>query len=528
MNSSSTGPGDALRRVLRLKLYAFFAASALTVAAVVFMALLLTGGVSLRDRRGRLAFDNELNRLAAGTERRLGELSAMTLQLSRMISRGAEQFLSAKDLSPDGLMRRPELLEPLLASQFDLLMLSLQRSRATGAFMILNATASLRLQEAVTSRSGLYLVNWAPDFVNGSALQYQLLRGPAGIALDRGFAMEKEWGMEFDVQGADYFSLPQSRAEETPEEAEHVCLWFPAASVRGTARRAMLCAAPLVDSQGNAFGVCGFDLTDLYFKRTNVPASNIYEGAFCALVPIDETGLDLSGGLVSWRYFVDEGPGGAGVGKILRTASREGLTVYQAEDGSGLVGAHRILRVQPTNLPEGARDFAFALLVPKESYDAASRARALRLALPFAIAAGVGVLLSLCLSRLYLRPVLSGWASDGLMTANPQELDELAELLNAHPDDARRTAGVMGAEERTFNERAATLSPAERAVFDLCLQGCSAGDVASALNISPNTVKTHNRNIFAKMGVSSQRELLTLYIGILKARRRTGPPTPTA
>ena len=186
------------------------------------------------------------------------------------------------------------------------------------------------------------------------------------------------------------------------------------------------------------------------------------------------------------------------------------------------------MRVQPTNLPEGARDFAFALLVPKESYDAASRARTLRLALPFAIAAGVGVLLSLCLSRLYLRPVLSSWGSDGPTTANAQELDELAELLNAHPDDARRTAGVMGAEERTFNERAATLSPAERAVFDLCLQGCSAGDVASALNISPNTVKTHNRNIFAKMGVSSQRELLTLYIGILKARRRTGPPTPTA
>ena len=523
MNSSSTGPGDALRRALRLKLYAFFAAIALTVAAVVFMALLLTGGVSLRDRRGRLAFDNELNRLAAGTERRLGELSAMALQLSRMISRGAEQFLSARDLSPDGLMRRPELLEPLLASQFDLLMLSLQRSRATGAFVILNATASLRLQEAVTSRSGLYLVNWAPDFVNGSALQYQLLRGPAGVALDRGFAMEKEWGMEFDVQGADYFSLPQSRAEE----AERVCLWFPAAPVRGTARRAMLCAAPLVDSQGSAFGVCGFDLTDLYFKRTNVPASNIYEGAFCALVPIDETGLDLSGGLVSWRYFVDEGPGGAGVGKILRTGSREGLTVYQSEDGSGLVGAHRTLRVQPANPPEGARDFAFALLVPKESYDAASRARTLRLALPFAIAAGVGVLLSLCLSRLYLRPVLSSWSPGGPTTANAQELAELAGLLNAHPDDARRTSVGMGAEERAFNERAATLSPAERAVFDLCLQGCSAGDVASALNISPNTVKTHNRNIFAKMGVSSQRELLTLYIGILKARRRSDPPALT-
>jgi len=105
-------------------------------------------------------------------------------------------------------------------------------------------------------------------------------------------------------------------------------------------------------------------------------------------------------------------------------------------------------------------------------------------------------------------------------------LDELVELLSAHSDDARKTDGAMGAEERDFNERAGTLSPAERAVFDLCLQGCSAGDVASALNISPNTVKTHNRNIFAKMGVSSQRELLTLYIGILKARRRAGPPPP--
>ena len=44
-------------------------------------------------------------------------------------------------------------------------------------------------------------------------------------------------------------------------------------------------------------------------------------------------------------------------------------------------------------------------------------------------------------------------------------------------------------------------------------------EIAAALGISPNTVKTHNRNIFAKMQVSSQRELLMTYIDILKKRR---------
>ena len=35
-------------------------------------------------------------------------------------------------------------------------------------------------------------------------LQFQLLRGPSQIALERGLVMEKYWAMEFDIEDADY------------------------------------------------------------------------------------------------------------------------------------------------------------------------------------------------------------------------------------------------------------------------------------------------------------------------------------
>ncbi|NLZ90367.1 MAG: helix-turn-helix transcriptional regulator, partial [Clostridiales bacterium] len=64
-------------------------------------------------------------------------------------------------------------------------------------------------------------------------------------------------------------------------------------------------------------------------------------------------------------------------------------------------------------------------------------------------------------------------------------------------------------------ENIKTLSPSERAVFDLYAEGYTPKQAAEKLFVSINTIKTHNKRIYMKLNVASREELL-LYISMLK------------
>lgn len=52
------------------------------------------------------------------------------------------------------------------------------------------------------------------------------------------------------------------------------------------------------------------------------------------------------------------------------------------------------------------------------------------------------------------------------------------------------------------------LSPREKEVIEYLSQGLSNHDIATILNVSINTVKFHNHNIFNKLGVDSRVALI--------------------
>jgi DNA-binding CsgD family transcriptional regulator len=80
-------------------------------------------------------------------------------------------------------------------------------------------------------------------------------------------------------------------------------------------------------------------------------------------------------------------------------------------------------------------------------------------------------------------------------------------------DDARHLAVVIEqpcpGEVRGLLCQAWGLSPRERALLDLVVQGLSTGQMAERLGIRPHTVQDHIEAIFAKVGVRSRRELLS-------------------
>ncbi|AYD00623.1 helix-turn-helix transcriptional regulator [Neorhizobium sp. NCHU2750] len=56
------------------------------------------------------------------------------------------------------------------------------------------------------------------------------------------------------------------------------------------------------------------------------------------------------------------------------------------------------------------------------------------------------------------------------------------------------------------------LTARETAIVDLVLQGHSSESIGLKLDISTGTVKVHRRNVYRKLGISSQTQLLSLYL----------------
>jgi DNA-binding CsgD family transcriptional regulator len=74
--------------------------------------------------------------------------------------------------------------------------------------------------------------------------------------------------------------------------------------------------------------------------------------------------------------------------------------------------------------------------------------------------------------------------------------------------------------------RAWALSPREREVARLVLDGLSNEDIAAALFISANTVRDHLKAIFGKTGVTRRRDLTAALAGLKPAFPVSGCPRP--
>lgn len=68
---------------------------------------------------------------------------------------------------------------------------------------------------------------------------------------------------------------------------------------------------------------------------------------------------------------------------------------------------------------------------------------------------------------------------------------------------------------------AGVLTPREQEIARLLLRGHSSASVAEQLGISPGTVKIHRKNLYARLSIGSQAELLGLFVQELAGRAGT-------
>lgn len=113
-------------------------------------------------------------------------------------------------------------------------------------------------------------------------------------------------------------------------------------------------------------------------------------------------------------------------------------------------------------------------------------------------------LLSLCLMLRNEQKQIAQAAEAPAAPVKPEEIVPSDEDVNEEKDEA------LLAESEFFLSQIKTLTPTEKTIFGLYLDGKSTKEILEELGIKENTLKYHNKNIYGKLGVSSRKQMLEL------------------
>ena len=88
---------------------------------------------------------------------------------------------------------------------------------------------------------------------------------------------------------------------------------------------------------------------------------------------------------------------------------------------------------------------------------------------------------------------------------------ERKKLVTQRPEQVSDTDNVTGEQLEAFAEGLTRLTPKEREIYGCYCVGMSTAQIMEKLQITENTLKFHNKNLYGKLGVSSRRQLVECY-----------------
>jgi DNA-binding CsgD family transcriptional regulator len=515
---------------LQIRLFAFFALFAIVLVGACFLLLAVTGVMGSAEKRQLAWMDAEIRHLHSAASDTYGRLSQRGVEFAESLASAISEWSRENGIAEKEIGDHPELLESLLSEQAERLIGVLGNNACSGVFLVLDATVRTGAENDGSSKAGLYFKR--TDYnATSVASKFHCLRGPASIARANGLEIMGQWRMEFYVRGADFYERVMATASENNGlDLSRLYHWSERYLMEGDSEHAMRLCIPLRAKDGAVYGLCGIEMSSMMFKSLYTPSGTEYPRAFAVFAPIREESFETGAGLVAGNTYLTSQT----TGTLTSETRHKSLAVWRSDDGNTYTGQTETLRLHPGGSPYEEELWALALLMPSADWDgAAGQDDAIVYTLILALLAA-SLLLAVFISRRYIRPVVSALDSIKLEERNSipkkqiAEIDDLVEYLDAL-DRERRTLGeekenlmaeleqaklraqeqgASSAAYERFKENLKTLTATEQAVFNLYIKNYTAQEIANALFITKRTVKFHNTNLYAKLGVSSLKELM--------------------
>ncbi len=508
---------------MSLRLSLLLVVMVLTIILGVVAILMVTGTFTTGLSETEKIVENELIHTSGRISQEYGQLSIRAIEFSKELSNSIERKVSELGISVTNLQDHPEILEEIISNEFERALFSLQISKSSGVFFILNATVNPAIDDAKNSRAGLYIKNMEPNIISSSTPNIIVLRGFPSISRSNSLPLHSQWKMEFDISNATYYYRPIVEANlNNSLPLSRLYYWSTAFVLPDTSEEVMLCSVPLIDSKGNVFGVCGFEVSSMLFKLSHMPNNSIYNRLFCVLTPTNNDSIDLSKSMFAGSFSARTISKNNDILKI--SSSKDSFYSYRQDEGSLFWGIHIPVKLYPEGSIFSNEQWVVAIMIPdKDVIISVARLNLLLFSL-LTLLFALGILASFILSKRFLKPISKGFdiikSTD--LSAAPRtripEIDDLIDFLTTHNEELYEKAkqedfSLSILDE--FLENTKKLSPAERSVFNLYVKGHTAKEISEILYLSINTIKTHNKRIYTKLNVASRNELLA-YINMLK------------
>lgn len=526
----------------KLFVYMFFLVTAITVTLLMGLFLFGRLGTTEQDFHKKLSIQSEY--FTKNMESYWDDLASMNIALGETMQNTLETNLEKQGLTFSQLQDNPNALYALENDLIQPLSQFLERANCSGAYIQLDTTINSTLENANNQRSGVYLQK---NSMSVSKEDLILYRGIANIGKKHGIMPHRKWRQEFDITLVpDYEELKTGDFDYSLSDI---------IQLPSTEERIALLRVPLIGKDGTFYGLCGFEISQSWFKFIHTQPSTLNH-LTCLLVPEDEKILTKEGFSTGSRngfYYLPKGS----------------LEVKQMSNGLlKIIGADRSYIGFKSRVPISKNQtYSTFVMILDSDYNRAIAKSNVELFF-FTIILLLFVLLGCSyFSQRYLTPILKGLEQlrkdkknqtrnsvqeiDDLldflsvqdyevenkmlsleleMQENRKKLEQIEnehELIQREYDKARveverlakkREADVDEEEYKRFLECLATLTRKEKEILNLYVKGYSSKDILETLNITDNTLKYHNRNIYSKLGVKSRKQLL-MYMTLLNKNR---------
>ena len=446
-------------------------------------------------------------------ERYFDQLAIMGVNLSEDMGSLVDRQLSSREMTFDRLNDSPEVLNALEEEMIEPLCRSLRQTSCSGAFVLLDATVNTRMEGAEHSRAGLYVQKSGADTPTVPLLLY---RGSAEVGKSHSVMPHRKWRMEFQTD-----QFPDYARWMTPSDAPLYQSYTLTErfALPGTCENVQLFLLPLRGRDGTMYGLCGFEISESYFKQ-NFAQPTGFDRLICLLAPAgDSLAADaaLSSGTTDGYYHAPRGT-------LALRSMGGGLTQLTGPD-SAYAGITELCRLNEN------QSYQLAVCIPMADYRRLVFSGNLQMLLIGLFIAFFVVFCSLSFHRRFLSPAFRQFEEDRresrrrmeeLQLERQQMQTALTRLANACRNES------VSESFQTFVDGIPTLTNTERRIFDGYVAGLRSREIVEQLDIKDSTLRYHNKNIYNKLGVTSLKELLQ-YVAILNSGGNSAldsDPTP--
>lgn len=564
------------RRSLRSR-FVYYLASLFLVGVTSLLLLLNAIGILQPLNYDLERFmDYELDAHTNDIKRQMDSLAAHNTDLSQQLANEIEQTMYMFGLGTDfaKLNDNPQVLSAIQERSYNVLTSKMQQSPCSGVLYLVDA--SINTKTPTKTYNGMFLKYTNIHSENTLFNEICMFRGSPELARQKNISLYSTWQLELDTN-----AFPQTTQLLQGEPDSPGLLLTDVARLRESWERSRLFVMPIISSSGKAIGLCGFEVSSVYFQQRTRNAD--YKGYPLITAILDKKNDTQYAGQLSSSAWQSD---------ALLTFSKDKDYVYFTSGSNSFIGKMQSLDISDT-------EHQIAVLLPRESYDA--------LLLSFLLVLSIGS--CYFLSKKYVEPIISdlqqlqsnpdaapqsnlleinqffdflqsksqqqeeklrqlskernavqqqyGLAATRLKDAQSRQqaiaeqykaLEEQLHALKSEMEQARQQMAQALQEKeqaqqqfnfaqtaldkvvakklqiidhdsyKMFIDNLSTLTTKEKEIFDLYTQGLSTKDIIAQQQISENTLKYHNKNIYSKLGVKSRKELLQ-YIELMRNTR---------